>query len=127
MKNCFVLIVKEFVLPYKVLFTESLSPSQFPVFTMYATKICLKNVRKECSFPQHQLTTRIKKRKQNSILPREVRSDGSTTKTYLKRSWSFDRVHYHQLVGFVRKRIRVRNERQECMELCLTEVKFICR
>ena len=96
---------------------------------MYATKICINNVQKECSFSQHRLTTRIKKKKQNpSVVPREVGPGGLMSTTYLlKRRWSFDRVHHHHLVGFVRKRIRVKNGRQECMELCLSEEKFVCR
>ena len=96
---------------------------------MYATKICIKNAQKECSFSQHRLTKRIKKKKQNaSVVPREVGPGGLMTMTYLlKRSWSFDRVHHHQLVGFVRKRLRVKHGRQECMEYCLSEGKFICR
>ena len=104
--------------------TEALSPSQFPVFTMYASKICIKNVKKECSFPQHQLATKVKRRTPNaSVAPRKA---GDTNDAH-ERSWSFDRVYQHQLVGFVRKRLRVKSGREECMKLCLFEEKFICR
>ena len=105
-------------------FIDSLSPSQFPVFTMYATKICIQNVEDQCSF---QTATKIKKKRPNSsILPRNA--EGLDNAHYSnKRSWSFDRVHHHHLAGFVRKRLRVRNGREECMENCLSEEKFICR
>ena len=105
-------------------FIDSLSPSQFPVFTMYATKICIQNVEDQCSF---QTATKIKKKRPStSILPRNAEAFDNTHYSN-KRSWSFDRVHHHHLAGFVRKRLRVRNGREECMENCLSEEKFICR
>ena len=108
-------------------FAEALSPSQFPVFTMYATKMCIRNVKEECSFPQNPLITKLKKRRpsSSSANPRNFGMDDEDNETV--RSWSFDRIHHHQLVGFVRKRFRVKGGRNECMELCLSEQKFICR
>ena len=107
------------------MFTEALSPSQFPVFTMYATKMCIRNVKEECSFPQNRLTSKFKKKRPTSSAanPRNFGLDEDDN----VRSWSFDRIHNHQLVGFVRKRFRVKGGRNECMEFCLSEQKFICR
>lgn len=108
-------------------FAEALSPSQFPVFTMYATKICIRNAKEECSFPQPVSEMKFKKKRPQSSAadPRNFGLDD--TKNDHTRKWSFDRIHQHQLVGFVRKRFRVKRGRQECMELCLSEPKFTCR
>ena len=125
--NTFYPVFTYLVANLKFLISDSLSPSQFPVFTMYATKICISNAVRECSFPQ-SLTKRLKKKSPTTpALPRDVVFQGSSLTNSVKRSWSFDRVHHHQLIGFVRKRLRVKNARQGCMELCLSERKFICR
>merc|ERR1719219_1831112 len=67
-----------------------LTPSQFPVFTIYVQKNCL---------------------------PSAASCDAA---------WSFERVMDHQLDTEVRKS-GVVGSRQECMELCLSEVEFECR
>ena len=94
---------------------------------MYATKICILNAKQECNFPQHVSENKLRKKRPNSSSanPRNFGIDETDDDNL--RSWSFDRIHQHQLVGFVRKRFRVRRGRQECMELCLSEQKFICR
>ena len=92
---------------------------------MYATKICIRNAKEECIFPHHVSTTKLKRPQSSAANPRNFGMD--ETREENTRSWSFDRIHQHQLVGFVRKRFRVKRGRQECMELCLSEQKFICR
>lgn len=67
-----------------------LTPSQFPVFTIYVQKNCL---------------------------PSALTCDAA---------WSFDRVMDHQLDTEIRARGQVES-RQQCMELCLSEVDFECR
>ena len=97
---------------------------------MYATKVCIRNVNEECSFSRNHNTIKVKKKKPSaSVEPRGFGTEtlGDQEKYTEKRSWSFDRVHKHQLVGFVRKRFRVKNGREECLEHCLLEEKFIFR
>jgi len=67
-----------------------LTPSQFPVFTIYVQKNCL---------------------------PSALTCDAA---------WSFERVMNHQLDTEIRARGQVES-RQQCMELCLSEVDFECR
>ena len=113
--------------PISFAFADSLTSSQFPVFTMYATKLCINNAEVECSFIRPASRKLKKKKLPNAAqTPRRDMAINSSLNV-IKRSWSFDRVHHHQLVGFVRKRIRVNNGRYECMELCLTERQFTCR
>lgn len=83
-----------------------LRPSQFPVFTIYAQKICLSPATKgKCSG-----------------------LDGATsTSSSLSRSWSFERVINHELRSkYGRKRI-IAIDKIECMNTCLMESEFDCR
>ncbi len=41
-------------------------------------------------------------------------------------AWSFERVMDHELSAEVRKRGQV-DDRQQCMELCMSEQEFECR
>lgn len=78
--------------------TTVLRPSQFPVFTIYAQKICLSPATKgKCS------------------------TDGNG-----QRSWSFERVLNHELRKYGKKRV-IATDKIECMNECLMESEFDCR
>ena len=86
-----------------------LRPSQFPVFTIYAQKICLSPATKgKCSGLGGG-------------------TDVSSTSSSLSRSWSFERVINHELRSkYGRKRI-IAIDKIECMNICLMESEFDCR
>ena len=50
---------------------------------MYATKICIRNVKEECSFPQNPLITKLKKRRpsSSSANPRNFGMDDEDNET----------------------------------------------
>ncbi|CAB4062086.1 unnamed protein product [Lepeophtheirus salmonis] len=73
---------------------DALSQSQFPVFTIYAQKICVRSSRSFCA---------------SSPTP-----------------WVFDIVMNHKLMG-PEKLHRITLTREECMGLCISSSKFICR
>uniref|UniRef100_A0A0K2TPD6 Putative LOC101887535 [Musca domestica] n=1 Tax=Lepeophtheirus salmonis TaxID=72036 RepID=A0A0K2TPD6_LEPSM len=68
-----------------------LTPSQFPVFTIYVQKTCLKHAA-QC-----------------------------------KNAWSFERVMNHELTGFEPEKSSEAEDREDCMDLCLSETEFECR
>ena len=86
-----------------------LTPSQFPVFTIYVQKNCLPSA---ASCDAAWSFDRV----MNHELDTEVRCQ--TIKQKLSNSYF--------LFGQIRKRGQV-NSRQECMEQCLAEVDFECR
>ena len=86
-------------------FPESLATSQFPVFTLYASKMCV----------------------------RGAGSAGGGGALCGGREWSFDRVAGNRAVapGYARAREKAAS-RERCLEMCLQggsgrKKKFICR
>ena len=76
-----------------------LQPSQYPVFTIYAQKVCLP-VRSDVSSAPHPCSGRL---------------------------WSFERVVGFELRKFPKKKLSDVPSRISCMDSCLYEKEFVCR
>lgn len=115
--------------------TGALTTSQFPVFTLYVQKNCLR-ITVGPTEPVESITDgrgalRISPPSQRNpaLRPQRVptsRAEPVGANTVCNRAWSFERVQGYELETLAKRRRRVAN-RQACEELCLGEREFTCR
>lgn len=117
----------------------ALTTSQFPVFTLYVQKNCLR-VTVGGTDPVAESVTdgrgalRIapappglrSNPTRNQLRPATSRAEPVGANTLCNRAWSFERVQGYELETAAKRRRRVAN-RQACEELCLGEREFTCR
>lgn len=117
----------------------ALTTSQFPVFTLYVQKNCLR-VTIGGTDPVAESVTdgrgalRIapappglrNNPQRNQLRPATSRAEPVGANTLCNRAWSFERVQGYELETAAKRRRRVAN-RQACEELCLGEREFTCR
>lgn len=117
------------------LLSGALTTSQFPVFTLYVQKNCLKI--SPVTDPAAESVTdsrgalRINVNGQRSaqrpaVRPAQGRAEPVGANTICSRAWSFERVQGFELETAAKRRRRVAT-RQACEELCLGEKEFTCR
>ena len=106
--------------------TDALTTSQFPVFTLYVQKNCLKVT--PSADPTESVTDGRGALRLNANAQRlpTSRAEPVGAQTICDRAWSFERVQGYELETLAKRRKRVPN-RQACEELCLGERGFICR
>ena len=114
--------------------TGALTTSQFPVFTLYVQKNCLKIT--PATDPAESVTDgrgalRININGQRNAQrpgqrPLTSRAEPVGANTVCSRAWSFERVQGYELDTLAKRRRRVAS-RQACQELCLGEREFTCR
>ena len=112
----------------------ALTTSQFPVFTLYVQKNCLKIT--PSADPAESVTDgrgalRINLSGQRNAArpgqkPASFRAEPVGANTVCSRAWSFERVQGYELDTLPKRRRRVAS-RQACEELCLGEREFTCR
>jgi len=112
----------------------ALTTSQFPVFTLYVQKNCLKIT--PATDPAESVTDgrgalRININGQRNAQrpgqrPLTSRAEPVGANTVCSRAWSFERVQGYELDTLAKRRRRVAS-RQACEELCLGEREFTCR
>lgn len=113
----------------------ALTTSQFPVFTLYVQKNCLR-ITVGPTEPVESITDgrgalRISPPSQRNspLRPQRLptsRAEPVGANTVCNRAWSFERVQGYELEALAKRRRRVAN-RQACEELCLGEREFTCR
>lgn len=114
----------------------ALTTSQFPVFTLYVQKNCLR-ITVGSTEPVESITDgrgalRISPAspgQRNPLRPQRLptsRAEPVGANTVCNRAWSFERVQGYELETLAKRRRRVAN-RQACEELCLGEREFTCR
>jgi len=105
---------------------DALTTSQFPVFTLYVQKNCLKVT--PSADPTESVTDGRGALRLNANAQRlpTSRAEPVGAQTICDRAWSFERVQGYELETLAKRRKRVPN-RQACEELCLGERGFICR
>ena len=127
-------IAKISIVSFLVLTTGALTTSQFPVFTLYVQKNCLKVT--PSADPTESVTDgrgalRLDANGRSEApgslqkLP-SSRADPVGAQSICNRAWSFERVQGFELETLPKRRRRVDN-RQACQELCLGERSFVCR
>ena len=112
----------------------ALTTSQFPVFTLYVQKNCLKvtpSADATESVTDGRGALRISAGGQrNPARPQQrlpsSRAEPVGANTICNRAWSFERVQGYELETLAKRRRRVAN-RQACEEICLGERDFVCR
>lgn len=113
-----------------------MTTSQFPVFTLYVQKNCLR-VTVGATDSADSLTdsrgalriTAQNSGQRNPLRPQRLptsRAEPVGANTVCNRAWSFERVQGYELETLAKRRRRVVS-RQACEELCLGEREFTCR
>ena len=124
------------VITFLVCVSGALTTSQFPVFTLYVQKNCLR-ITVGPTEPVESITDgrgalRISPAsagQRNPLRPQRLptsRAEPVGANTVCNRAWSFERVQGYELETLAKRRRRVAN-RQACEELCLGEREFTCR
>ena len=119
------------------LFTGALTTSQFPVFTLYVQKNCLRITPSSDaaeSVTDGRGALRISPSgaaggQRSPLRPQRQptsRAEAVGANTICNRAWSFERVQGFELESVTKRRRRVAN-RQACEEFCLGERDFTCR
>lgn len=113
---------------------DALTTSQFPVFTLYVQKNCLKvtpsaDPTESVTDGRGALRLDVNGRRDTAASIQKLptsRAEPVGAQTICDRAWSFERVQGYELETLPKRRRRVTN-RQECQELCLGERSFVCR
>lgn len=115
----------------------ALTTSQFPVFTIYVQKNCLRvtpsNEQVESVTDGRgalRISPATSQGARNPLRPAQrpatSRAEPVGAQALCNRAWSFERIQGYELETLAKRRRRVAN-RQACEELCLGEREFTCR